>query len=239
MSIMIAGLALAIVMQSLTVKAWGGAPSNPPDNNVDAPINVGGGGALGTPARYIQTKNGALTLTGLLTVKDMIFNPDASVIPAGKVLVSTGNDGTIAWGASNDSSVHGIVTLEESAISKLTLDYSAMNLTQKPTILLTGEVSGSSDRPLSLTILPNSGDSTGNRKVDIDIRRYHYDSNTCSVLSGNIIICAISSYVSGTQTGVTKVHYSIIPNETGTPHFINGHNASYTASNNNVSVTIQ
>ena len=70
--------------------AWNPAPSNPPANNVDAPINVGSN---------LQTKLGSLLLGGLGVGGDFTYLPTGvtSVTP-GQVLIATNASGKVGWG---------------------------------------------------------------------------------------------------------------------------------------------
>ena len=60
-----------------------------------APINTGGGTTQGN---YTQIKSGPLTLQGLLSVSNFLFNPSgqANIIP-GSVLTAKSNDGVVMW----------------------------------------------------------------------------------------------------------------------------------------------
>jgi hypothetical protein len=71
--------------------SWASAPANPPNNNTDAPINVGSSS---------QIKTGSLTLTGLLSLLGgLVFNPNGSSNPiVGQVLTAQDTAGTVAWG---------------------------------------------------------------------------------------------------------------------------------------------
>jgi hypothetical protein len=90
----LSGLALGAFAFSAVAGSWTAAPPNPPNNNADAPINVGGGGPVGTASNYAQSKSGLLALASLM------FDPGgATNIPVGSVLTAVDNYGTVGWGA--------------------------------------------------------------------------------------------------------------------------------------------
>ena len=87
----IAGFALgAFALSTLAAGTWTAAPaSGPTGNNVDAPINVGGGTAGNT---YSQSK------TGLLALASMVFNPTGTAnIKPGSIMVAKDANGTVGW----------------------------------------------------------------------------------------------------------------------------------------------
>ena len=95
----VTGLAIGAFALAALADSWTPPSCGPTGCNVPAPINVGGGGAVGTLDNYLQTKTGALTINGFLTLQNLMFNPTLThgSVPIGSVLYSTDDSGTAGW----------------------------------------------------------------------------------------------------------------------------------------------
>jgi hypothetical protein len=92
----IVGLALGAFALSALAGTWTAPSVAPPGGNVDAPINVGGG-IFGAPGYFSQTKAGDLTITGLLTLANLVFHPTGVTINTGDVLTANSPAGDVKW----------------------------------------------------------------------------------------------------------------------------------------------
>jgi len=147
----------ASALVALADSTWTSAPAGgPPNNNVPAPINVGTAG---------QTKNGPLTITGLLGIGSLQFLPSSMIttvdgvatgnVPANSVLGNTDSYGTVGWRAMSGAAASGV--------SKI---IAGTNVTVSPTAG-TGEVTvnASSAGTVGGGCLIQNGNSPNNSKV--------------------------------------------------------------------------
>ena len=81
--------------------AWTNAPLNPPNNNVDAPLNAGSLQQDKLGALRINTSTSSPAATGLFVWGNSIFNGGMKIntgsAVSGQVLTSTDASGTVAW----------------------------------------------------------------------------------------------------------------------------------------------
>ncbi len=94
----LSGLFLGAFALAVAAGTWTSPTQTPPDGNVSAPVNVGGGGT-GTD-RYPQIKTGILTLNNLVAVNMNVAS--GTINTAGSVLTNDGN-GNASWASGGGS----------------------------------------------------------------------------------------------------------------------------------------
>lgn len=95
----VAGVTLGAFALAAFAASWTPPPPpGPPQNNVDAPINVGSS---------VQEKLGGIWVKGAFTLTDPLFTfkPSVAAVTPGSVLTALDTEGKVGWGAAGGGSL--------------------------------------------------------------------------------------------------------------------------------------
>ncbi len=138
--------ALSVLAQ--TSGTWTAAPSNPPSNNVPAPLNIGD---------IKQAK------TGILALSNFLFNNTgvSGSVATGSVLTALDADGTVGWGAGGGGSTSNAYSTTLSAISIINITTPMSWVDTGLSVTLTPPPSSNSKSLINAHIVAENGSAPG------------------------------------------------------------------------------